>query len=212
MSEGNYGETFEAAEAQRAAKAQEAAEAAEATETIETPEEPSEMDEEIDSDYEDYLDEDKAQKFEYKSSAEKEAEARKEIEEASPYSKEITDNIRSKEELDIYVDEGLKEETVNGRPCLTRSDISMETKDEFGTTNSERIADGKSPINNDGKTVELHHVGQKNDSPFAELPKDAHRGKENDTVLHDKTQTSEIDRSAYNAERKAHWSARANNM
>lgn len=179
-------------------------------EANETPEEASEIDDEISDQYNEYLANDKAQNFEHKSMEEKEA-SREEIEEASPYSIEVTDNIRSKEELDVYLDAGLQEENVNGKTCLIKSDIDMNQKDEFGLTNAERMENGHSPISKDGQTVELHHVGQKNDSPLAELTTQEHRGKGNDTILHDKAKPTEIDRTAFNTEREEHWKDRANN-
>ena len=36
-----------------------------------------------------------------------------------------------------------------------------------------------------------------------------HRGKGNDTILHDKQKESEIDRIAFSKERENHWEARA---
>ena len=58
--------------------------------------------------------------------------------------------------------------------------------------------------------MELHHIGQKDDSPFAELTMPEHRGKGNDTILHDKTKESEIDRSSFNSEKYRYWKSRLN--
>jgi len=180
----------------------------------ESVDEPSEVEDDISDKYDEYLEDDKSEEFEYKSAEEKDVEekeaARAEIEEASPYSKEVNDNIRSKEELDVYTNADLKEENVNGRTCLTR-DLDMEQKDEFGDTNAERMEKGNAPLSKDGQTVELHHVGQKNDSPLAELTRQEHRGKGNDTIMHDKTKESEIDRPSFDTERQNHWKSRANN-
>ena len=182
----------------------------ETQEVSESTEDTSEIDDELSSKYDEYLESDKTHDFEYRSSDEKEA-IREEIAEASPYSKDVTDNIRSKEELNVYLDANLKEENVNGKTCLVKGDIDMEQKDEFGLTNSERMENGNAPISKDGQTIELHHVGQKNDSPLAELTTQEHRGKGNDTVLHDKAKPTEIDRTAFNTEREEHWKSRANN-
>lgn len=80
----------------------------------------------------------------------------------------------------------------------------------MGRTNRERAEQGLSPINKDGKVIELHHIGQHADSPLAELTTEEHRGKGNDTILHNKTKESEIDRQAFAKERNEHWEARAN--
>lgn len=69
-----------------------------------------------------------------------------------------------------------------------------------------------SPINRDGKIIELHHIGQKSDSPFAELTSEEHRGKGNDKILHRKTIDSEINRIRYASEKSQHWTERAENL
>lgn len=93
---------------------------------------------------------------------------------------------------------------------VSRDDIDWNQKDAMGRTNKERAEQGLSPINKDGKIIELHHIGQHADSPLAELTQEEHRGKGNDSILHDKTKESEIDRQAFGNERSSHWESRAN--
>lgn len=126
------------------------------------------------------------------------------------WSDEIIDAIGSMEEYEIYKNADLVEAEIDGKKCLIRNDIDWEQKDAMGRTNKERAELGLSPINKDGKVIELHHIGQHSDSPLAELTPDEHRGKGNDTILHDKTKESEIDRQAFALERSSHWEARAN--
>ena len=140
---------------------------------------------------------------EYPSNFEKQPAAKLET-----YSPEIRNSISSLKESEIYSKAGLKEEVVNGRKALIRTDIDMNRKDEFGLTNLERMRNGNPPIANNGEIIELHHIGQKPDSPFAELTRTEHRGKGNDTILHDKNKVSEIDRSTFQNERKMHWKSR----
>ncbi len=132
------------------------------------------------------------------------------IKEETGWSDEIINAIGSMKEYEIYRDAGLQEVEIGGKKCLTRSDIEWDQKDAMGRTNRERAEQGLSPINKDGKVIELHHIGQHADSPLAELTPEEHRGKGNDTILHDKTKESEIDRQAFAGERCAHWEARAN--
>jgi hypothetical protein len=68
---------------------------------------------------------------------------------------------------------------------------------------------GKAPLTKDEQLVELHHIGQKTASPFAELTAVEHRGSGNDMILHDKTRESEIDRYAFRTERETYWKNRA---
>ncbi len=92
---------------------------------------------------------------------------------------------------------------------MVRNDIDMNQKDEMGRTNKERMEQGLSPISKNGETIELHHIGQHSDSPLAELTTSEHRGQGNDSILHDKTKESEIDRNKFNKEKETHWENRA---
>lgn len=136
-------------------------------------------------------------------------EEKAKIKELTGWSDEIINAISSMEEAEIYIKAGLKEVEINGKKCLIREDIDWEQKDEMGRTNKERAEQGLSPITKDGKTVELHHIGQHADSPLAELTAEQHRGKGNDTILHNKTKESEIDRQIFSGERSRHWESRA---
>lgn len=133
------------------------------------------------------------------------------IKENSEYSDEVNSYIRSKDELDIYQDAGLKEGEVGDKTALTRIDINLEQKDEKGRTNLERMELGLAPLDSNGESLELHHVGQKLDSPIAELTFDQHRGKGNDSILHDKTIESETHAEGTNwdTERQNYWKSRA---
>lgn len=137
-------------------------------------------------------------------------EEKTKIKEETRWSDEIIDAIGSMEEYEIYKNAGLQETEIGGKKCLIRNDIDWEQKDEMGRTNRERSEQGLSPINKDGKVIELHHIGQHADSPLAELTPEEHRGKGNDKILHDKTKESEINRPAFARERIDHWEARAN--
>lgn len=136
-------------------------------------------------------------------------EEKAKIKEETGWSDEIIDAISSMEEYEIYKNAGLVEVEINGKKCLVRSDIDWDQKDAFGQTNRERAEQGKPPVDKNGKPIELHHIGQKADGPLAELTQEEHRGKENDSVLHDKTKESEIDRNHFgNTERPNHWKDR----
>lgn len=170
-----------------------------------------ELDSEVDDHYNEYVEH--GEKEDSPESVEDgltEAEKEK-LKEETGWSDEIVDSTRSVEEAEIYKNADLKEEEINGKKCLIRSDIDMEQKDEFGRTNKERMENGNAPLTENGETVELHHIGQKQDSPLAELTTQEHRGKGNDTILHDKQKETEIDRGEFAKERKQHWESRAEN-
>jgi len=135
---------------------------------------------------------------------------RTKIKEEKNWSDEIVNEINSMKEYEIYKDAKLIETEINGKKCLIKMDIDWQQKDAMGRTNESRIIQGLSPIGKNGKIIELHHIGQHSDSPLAELTPEEHRGKGNDTILHNKTKESEIDRQAFTIERNTHWEARVN--
>lgn len=139
-------------------------------------------------------------------------EKKEKIREIIGWSDEILDAIGSWEEAKIYIKAGLKEVEMNGKKCLIREDINLEQKDEDGITNYDRMKRGRPPITEDGEEVELHHIGQKQTSPLAELTMEQHRGVGNDTVLHDKTKETEINRNEFGKERREYWKDRVESM
>lgn len=135
-------------------------------------------------------------------------EEKEKLRELTGWSDEILDAIDSWEEAEIYMKAGLKEVEINGKKCLIRDDIDLDQEDEDGITNRERMERGRPPITNDGEEIELHHIGQKQNSPLAELTMEQHRGVGNDTILHDKIKETEIDRNEFGKERRDHWKNR----
>ncbi|MEN5033711.1 HNH/ENDO VII family nuclease [Pseudomonas sp. TWI929] len=123
--------------------------------------------------------------------------------------KEVLDVINSEAEARIYEEANLEPAQVNGKDALIRTDIDYDQEDAFGRTNLERMKLGLAPLDADGRPIELHHIGQKQDSPLAELTRDEHRGNGNDNVLHNKLKESEIARDDFDKERKEYWKARA---
>lgn len=139
-------------------------------------------------------------------------EQKEKLRELTGWSDEIQDAIGSWEEAEVYMKAGLKEVEINGKKCLIRDDIDLDQEDEDGITNRERMERGRPPITKDGEEVELHHIGQKQNSPLAELTMEQHRGVGNDTILHDKTKETEIDRNEFGKERREHWKDRVDAM
>ncbi len=132
----------------------------------------------------------------------------------SGYSSEVVDHISSWEEYEVYRDADLKEVEINGRICLVR-DIDMDYVDEkTGLTNKELMEQGKSPIDSKtGEKIELHHIGQKSDSPLAELTSSSeHSG--NYSTLHENKEESwrrdpDLKNQYNNVERPNHWKERS---
>lgn len=133
----------------------------------------------------------------------------KEVLKTEGYPDGVVDKIGSEEEAEIYLDANIEPAVINGKDVLIKTDIDLGQKDGFGQTNLERMQQGKAPLDKNGKPYELHHIGQNKDSPLAELTQQEHRGKGNDTILHDKQKESEIDRQEFAKEKSEHWKARA---
>ena len=140
------------------------------------------------------------------------------------WSDNVIMSIRSMDEAMIYIRAGLKEKKIDGRTALIRSDIdwsdySIKRNDWLrnkladydkwaGYNNADLIGEGFPPRDRNGDPYELHHIGQRQDSPLAELTWAEHMGDGNNTILHQMGKESEIDREAFDAEKSAYWQAR----
>lgn len=124
--------------------------------------------------------------------------------------------IGSPAEAQIYKDAKLKSGMTGGRPALHRTDIDLNQKEPWGLhrTNLERMKIGWGPLDKNNQTIELHHIGQKPNSPLAELRYNEHRGSGNSGILHSKnSQGSEFygknNRNQWKKEQKQYWKDRA---
>ena len=122
------------------------------------------------------------------------------------------------EQYEIYKNAELVEADINGRKVLIKKDIDLDYKDpKTGETNRERMEKGRSPIySKTGEKIELHHMGQEFDSPFAELLENSEHGDGNHKTLHPKDKDSfrndkekEIE---YNKQKAEHWKTRLNQL
>ncbi|WP_430876402.1 HNH/ENDO VII family nuclease [Gilliamella sp. G0441] len=78
-------------------------------------------------------------------------------------------------------------------------------------TNLERMANGLAPIGSDGRSVNLHHMTQRQNGPIAEVTQKFH--KENHSTIHVNTNTipSGINRNKFESWKKQYWKNRAAN-
>lgn len=127
----------------------------------------------------------------------------------SKYSSAINEFIRNIGELLFYEELQLEEQVVNGRPCLIRTDLRFDVPVTLdGLTNKELIDKNKSPrdAETECQVMRLHHIGQKPDSPFAELTKDEDLLYKGNAIHY--PESTMIDRRKFSKERNAHWRAR----
>lgn len=131
------------------------------------------------------------------------------IDRQSKYSADLNEYISTTKELEVYQNENLEEDDINGRVVLKDTRIDLNLKDAKERTNLERMEKGLAPLDDDGRPYNLHHIGQKVDSPLAELKDNIH--KQNDSILHDKSITTEVHGGDINwdGERANHWKKRA---
>ena len=138
------------------------------------------------------------------------------------WSDDIISALRSKEEAQIYIAARLVEKRVNGRPALVNPTIdgrAFNCRKEWlkeiladydrwkDYNNADLMGEGYPPRDSNGDPYELHHIGQQQDSPFAELTWQQHMGDGNNAILHPQRE-SEIDRQQFDHEKAAHWMAR----
>lgn len=148
-------------------------------------------------------------------------EEKAKIKEETGWSDEVIENIKNMKQYEILKNAGLIEVEINGRKCLIKENIDLDYTDKDGISNRDRIARGLAPLDSKtGKPIELHHLGQKADSPLVELTEEEHRtgeyedGKKNQSLWHDNTVETDVhgEENSWDQERKAHWKARAENI
>lgn len=117
---------------------------------------------------------------------------------------EVIKSLHSMEEAQIYQKAGLEVIELSGKKALVRK-IDWKLKDEFGRTNKERVLSKLAPIAPDGKSFELHHVGQKTDTPLAILMNSEHHAKENFNILHYADEGKDITAEAFKKVKEQFW-------
>lgn len=131
--------------------------------------------------------------------------------ELSNYSEDLTKFLRNPDEIKVYENSNLIESKVNDRIVLKSNEIDPNIKDAMGRTNIERMEKGKPAIDENGESYNLHHIGQKANSPLAELKASEHQS--NYKVLHDSSIKTEIHGENcevnWSKEKSEHWKERA---
>ncbi|MBR2861592.1 MAG: IS1595 family transposase [Clostridia bacterium] len=139
---------------------------------------------------------------------------KKYILEDSPYSKCINDAISSYAEFLFYYNLKLKEAFVTRPSLIKELDLDLWVSCE-NKTNRELLEEGKSPYayDSEGGKIEIHHIGQQYDSPFAELTIDEHSLEGNSKLLHEIQENSwrnqEQLKNKFYTEKAHYWKLRA---
>ena len=133
------------------------------------------------------------------------------------YPLETVKMFRSTQEGAIYFEQaGLYAKTINEQPALIRAiDLNYESELAGETvTNLERMKRGYAAIDPaSGESFQLHHIGQKVDSPLAILSQYEHTGGGNNTILHDSNIAEGVHKlmsdSEWNKQKMEFWKALA---
>ena len=147
---------------------------------------------------------------------------RQQIKKRTGWSDDIVRFLHSPEEAEVYISAGLVERRIGGRAALVRKDIDWSAfncrkewlKQKFADwdkwqdyNNADLIGEGWPPRDSNGDPYELHHIGQRQDSPFAELTWQEHMGDGNNAILHPNRE-SVIDRQQFDGEKSRYWQDR----
>lgn len=129
------------------------------------------------------------------------------------WSSEVINHIYDMAQYRIYKNANVHEIEINGRKCLCK-DIDLDYVDpKTGKTNRQLMSDGRAPIDTKtGERIELHHMGQKYDSPLCELCENSEHGGENYAILHRKKTSWRQDKTLANKycnhDMPQHWKER----
>ena len=144
------------------------------------------------------------------------------IKERTGWSDDIVRFLHSREEAEVYIGAGLVERRIGDRAALVRTDIDWRAfncrqewlKQRFADwdkwqdyNNADLIGEGWPPRDSNGDPYELHHIGQRQDSPFAELTWQEHMGGGNNVILHPNRESA-IDRQQFDDEKSRYWQDR----
>ncbi len=101
----------------------------------------------------------------------------------------------------------------NGNKVYQRDDlIDPNLTDAFGRTNVDRMKKGLAPIGPDGKSMELHHMTQRQSGSIAEVTKTFHNSNYSTIHINMGRMPSGINRKEFGKWRGSYWKNRANDF
>ena len=119
------------------------------------------------------------------------------------FSIKMLKNFNSAEEVKVFTDANLIQKVINGEEALVCSKIDVTSVvDNMGRTNLERMYEGLAPLDKTGKAYELHHIGQRIDSPLAILTKGEHK---NPTLHWNSATDNPSMQPGWNNQKKKFW-------
>lgn len=123
------------------------------------------------------------------------------IQRESGFPIEVIRQFHTMDEYQVFKEAGLTAKMVNGNLALIQAEINLDLVDDMGRTNLQRMAAGLSPLDENGLSYELHHIGQEANGTIAVLTQSQH----DNIALHGFKDISVIDRNAFKQFRKKFW-------
>ena len=122
------------------------------------------------------------------------------------FSDTVRQFIRTMEELDYYLNNKYREMNWYGNPVLTIP-VDLDYYSEVHkATNRELIVAGESPVV-PGLDVkyDLHHIGQRKNSPLCIIPSNIHNGPTTYSIFHSGASEEDVHTAAFALQRKKFW-------
>ncbi len=116
-------------------------------------------------------------------------------------------SIHSKAEYEIYKNSKLVPTRLSDGSWAFLREINWKLMDSYGRTNVERVAARLAPIDSTGMPYELHHIGQKADSPLAILTNAEHHSRDNYSILHYAEKGKNVADDVWIAQKQEFWKA-----
>lgn len=125
------------------------------------------------------------------------------IQQETGYPLDVIKQFHNMEEYKAFKDANMKPVVIGNKTALIKMDIDLNRMDVKGRTNLERMKQGLAPLDSNGKSYELHHVGQKKDGTLATLTQEEH----DNPVIHGFLEKTEAHATGthWDAERQAFW-------
>ncbi len=100
--------------------------------------------------------------------------------------------------------------TFKGNKVFQRGDlIDPKLIDSAGRSNIQRMQKGLAPMGPDGKSMNLHHMTQRQQGSIAEVTQSFHKGNHGTIHINPSSIPSGISRKAFNKWRTSYWKSRA---
>lgn len=129
------------------------------------------------------------------------------IQQTSKWPLDAIKNIHSIEEYNIYKEANLIPTKLADDELVFLRQIDWTLTDAYGRTNVQRVSANLAPIDATGTPFELHHIGQRADSPLAVLSWAEHHSPGNYNVLHYAEQGKDISDAAFKKQKQEVWKA-----